>query len=196
MKKYRNELQIAVDVTTSIYKSTKQVGFASVSNIMHGANISYSRLKPILQKLSDGGAIRQDGKCYSITSDGIRFVDEYYKLIEIFKEPKGKDFSGLPEPEEVRARKMIKEYQRSLSRDYVEDRKINWDRLIIGYIDVCNAENRRVKNRKMIPHVISAAEHLIGRRFDPLQKGIYVDLIRKKQNDVIYLGWQTIVKTR
>lgn len=77
----RNTPQIYADVL-SVAKDTDRDGIA-VTTLCRKSNLSYSRLKGFIGKLTEAGLIDvRFGKNYVITPKGINYLDEYKRLVE------------------------------------------------------------------------------------------------------------------
>ena len=77
----RNTPQILADVL-SIAKEADRDGIA-VTSLCRKSNLSYSRLKGFIGKLTEAGLIDvRFGKNYVITPKGINYLDEYKRLVE------------------------------------------------------------------------------------------------------------------
>jgi predicted transcriptional regulator len=85
MKNYRNHQQIVYDILNTT-KDANQSGIA-VTSLLTKANLSHSRLRNVLSKLTGSGLVNKieyDGKnTFVITQKGRLFIDEYNRFQEL-----------------------------------------------------------------------------------------------------------------
>ena len=78
----RHTQQIQADVL-SIAKEADRDGIA-ITTLCRKSNLSYSRLKGFVKNLTDAGCMDvRFGKNYVITPQGIKYLDEYKRFVEL-----------------------------------------------------------------------------------------------------------------
>jgi len=68
-----------LDVTVNILESAQ--GGANKTRIVYGSNLNFEIVKGYISTLVNGGFIEVEGKRYSTTEKGVRFVEEYRELL-------------------------------------------------------------------------------------------------------------------
>lgn len=85
MKNYRNHQQIVYDILNTT-KDANQSGIA-VTSLLTKANLSHSRLRNVLSKLTGSGLVNKieyDGKhAFVITPKGRQYLEQYRKFADV-----------------------------------------------------------------------------------------------------------------
>jgi predicted transcriptional regulator len=70
----------SLDVTVNILEAAQ--GGANKTRIVYGSNLNFEIVKGYINTLVNNGFLENDGKRYSTTERGIRFVEEYRELMK------------------------------------------------------------------------------------------------------------------
>lgn len=69
-----------LDVTVNILEAAQ--GGANKTRIVYGSNLNFEIVKGYINTLVNNGFLENDGKRYSTTERGIKFVEEYRELMK------------------------------------------------------------------------------------------------------------------
>ena len=70
----------SLDVTVNILEAAH--GGVNKTRIVYGSNLNFEIVKGYLNTLVNGGFLEVDGKRYSTTDRGLKFVEEYRELMK------------------------------------------------------------------------------------------------------------------
>jgi predicted transcriptional regulator len=70
----------SLDVTVNILEAAQ--GGANKTRIVYGSNLNFEIVKGYINTLVNNGFLENDGKRYSTTERGIKFVEEYRELMK------------------------------------------------------------------------------------------------------------------
>ena len=70
----------SLDVTVNILEAAQ--GGVNKTRIVYGSNLNFEIVKGYLHTLVNGGFLEVDGKRYSTTERGVKFVEEYHELMK------------------------------------------------------------------------------------------------------------------
>lgn len=70
----------SLDVTVNILEAAH--GGANKTRIVYGSNLNFEIVKGYINTLVNNGFLENDGKRYSTTERGIKFVEEYRELMK------------------------------------------------------------------------------------------------------------------
>ena len=69
-----------LDVTVNILEAAQ--GGANKTRIVYGSNLNFEIVKGYINTLVNNGFLENDGKRYSTTARGVKFVEEYRELMK------------------------------------------------------------------------------------------------------------------
>jgi predicted transcriptional regulator len=69
----------SLDVTVNILESAQ--GGANKTRIVYGSNLNFEIVKGYINTLVNGGFLEVEGKRYSTTKKGVKFVEDYRELM-------------------------------------------------------------------------------------------------------------------
>ena len=69
-----------LDVTVNILEAAQ--GGANKTRIVYGSNLNFEIVKGYINTLVNNGFLENDGKRYSTTERGVKFVEEYRELMK------------------------------------------------------------------------------------------------------------------
>ena len=72
----------SLDVTVNILESAH--GGVNKTRIVYGSNLNFQIVKGYIDTLVNSGFLEVDGKLYSTTVKGVKFVEEYRELVKSF----------------------------------------------------------------------------------------------------------------
>jgi predicted transcriptional regulator len=70
----------SLDVTVNILEAAQ--GGVNKTRIVYGSNLNFEIVKGYLNTLVDGGFLNVDGKRYSTTEKGVKFIEDYSELMK------------------------------------------------------------------------------------------------------------------
>jgi len=70
----------SLDVTVNILEAA--LGGANKTRIVYGSNLNFEIVKGYINTLVNNGFLEVDGKRYSTTERGVKFVEEYRELMK------------------------------------------------------------------------------------------------------------------
>ena len=70
----------SLDVTVNILEAAQ--GGANKTRIVYGSNLNFEIVKGYINTLVNNGFLEVDGKRYSTTERGVKFVEEYRELMK------------------------------------------------------------------------------------------------------------------
>jgi len=70
----------SLDVTVNILEAAQ--GGANKTRIVYGSNLNFEIVKGYINTLVNNGFLENDGKRYSTTARGVKFVEEYRELMK------------------------------------------------------------------------------------------------------------------
>jgi predicted transcriptional regulator len=70
----------SLDVTVNILEAAQ--GGANKTRIVYGSNLNFEIVKGYINTLVNNGFLEIDGKRYSTTERGVKFVEEYRELMK------------------------------------------------------------------------------------------------------------------
>jgi predicted transcriptional regulator len=70
----------SLDLTVNILEAAQ--GGVNKTRIVYGSNLNFEIVKGYLNTLVNGGFLEVDGKRYSTTEKGVRFIEEYSELMK------------------------------------------------------------------------------------------------------------------
>jgi len=70
----------SLDVTVNILEAAQ--GGANKTRIVYGSNLNFEIVKGYINTLVNNGFLEIDGKRYSTTERGVKFVEEYHELMK------------------------------------------------------------------------------------------------------------------